>query len=129
MDALTQRTCPDCHGTGCIKGPDDCRKCGGTGSVPLARVTPEEVAADDDQRIGKALHYASEYGYIDGAHHKQWVLDQMVRALTGCPMVQQTGIDYRGQTFTFEAQGESEEYREWLGGDDEGCGWDEGTAP
>ena len=31
----------------------------------------------------KALEIARSYGGIDGAHHKDWVIDQMVRALTG----------------------------------------------
>ena len=35
------------------------------------------------QRIEKALDIVNQYGGIDGAHHKQWVLDQVVRALTG----------------------------------------------
>lgn len=30
-----------------------------------------------------ALEIALRYGGIDGAHHKAWVIDQMVRALTG----------------------------------------------
>ena len=30
-----------------------------------------------------ALNFAKDYGSIDGAHHKAWVIDQMVRALTG----------------------------------------------
>ena len=30
-----------------------------------------------------ALHMIHQYGGIDGNHHKQWVLDQVVRALTG----------------------------------------------
>lgn len=34
-------------------------------------------------RINKALEIARRYGQIDGAHHKTWVIDQMVRALTG----------------------------------------------
>ena len=38
-------------------------------------------AADD--RIKQALDVAFHNGGIDGAHHKQWVIDQMVRALTG----------------------------------------------
>lgn len=33
-------------------------------------------------RIDSALDLAS-YGQIDGAHHKTWVIDQIVRALTG----------------------------------------------
>ena len=93
-------------------------------------ITPEEVAADADRRIGQALHYASEYAYIDGAHHKMWVIDQMVRALTGCPMVEKSATDVRGTPYTYEAQGESDEYREFVGSDDEDAGeWDEGIAP
>jgi hypothetical protein len=33
------------------------------------------------ERINKALKTASNYGFIDGAHHKMWVIDQMMRAL------------------------------------------------
>ena len=33
--------------------------------------------------IEKALDVANNYGGIDGDHHKTWVIDQMVRALTG----------------------------------------------
>lgn len=33
--------------------------------------------------IIKALEIAARYGSIDGEHHKMWVIDQMVRALTG----------------------------------------------
>lgn len=32
-------------------------------------------------QIAKALTLAKRYGQIDGAHHKAWVIDQMVRAL------------------------------------------------
>lgn len=35
------------------------------------------------ERIESALTVAMEFGGIDGAHHKDWVIDQMVRALTG----------------------------------------------
>lgn len=33
------------------------------------------------ERIDAALDLIINYGGIDGAHHKQWVLDQVVRAL------------------------------------------------
>lgn len=33
--------------------------------------------------IEKALDIIMEYGSTNGAHHKQWVLDQVVRELTG----------------------------------------------
>ena len=40
-----------------------------------------EMPATDKEK--KALKVAFEYAQIDGAHHKDWVIDQMVRALTG----------------------------------------------
>jgi len=60
--------------------------------------------------IEKALHLAYQYGTIDGAHHKQWLIDQMVRALTESP---ETGEG-------------SPAYVEFVGDDGE---WDEGIAP
>lgn len=36
-----------------------------------------------EQRIKEALDIARNYGTTDGEHHKMWVIDQMVRALTG----------------------------------------------
>lgn len=38
---------------------------------------------NSEERIKKALDIAAEYGQIDGAHHKMWTIDQMVRVLTG----------------------------------------------
>jgi len=35
----------------------------------------------DNLKIYDALHIAYQYGQVDGAHHKAWVIDQMVRAL------------------------------------------------
>jgi hypothetical protein len=34
-------------------------------------------------RINDALNVIHRYAGIDGAHHKQWVLDQVVHMLTG----------------------------------------------
>lgn len=36
-----------------------------------------------NKRIKKALDIAFQYGQIDGDHHKTWVIDQIVRILTG----------------------------------------------
>ena len=59
----------------------------------------------------EALKIAMDYGQIDGAHHKAWVIDQMVRAMTG--------KDY--SRFVAEA----------LRGEDgpDTYSWDEGIAP
>lgn len=34
-------------------------------------------------RITQAVDLAVKYGGIDGAHHKDWVIDQIVRKLSG----------------------------------------------
>ena len=34
-------------------------------------------------RIEKALHTALNYKGFDGAHHKDWCIDKMIRDLTG----------------------------------------------
>ena len=61
-------------------------------------MTPEE-------RIEAAMEFISRYGYIDGGHHKQWVLDQVARVLLG------------------------DEYDEWAEGEDGYVAWDTGIAP
>lgn len=37
----------------------------------------------DSKKIQQALKLAIRFGGIDGDHHKAWVIDQMVRRLTG----------------------------------------------
>jgi predicted alpha/beta-fold hydrolase len=37
----------------------------------------------EKERIDEAVALAVRYGGIDGAHHKTWVIDQMVRVLAG----------------------------------------------
>lgn len=41
------------------------------------------VPESDGDRISLALDQALNGGGIDGAHHKQWALDQIVRILAG----------------------------------------------
>jgi hypothetical protein len=87
-----------------------------------------------EERIQKALDIAHSAGH-DGEHHKMWVVDQMIRALTGCPMVEGSAIDAYGRPYTFEEQGESDEYREWVREQKDGedgpdtYAWDTGVAP
>ncbi len=63
------------------------------------------------ERVRAALAVADRYGGFDGAHHKQWVIDQMIRALTG------------------------DDYEEWVSTHNFGedgphtYSWDEGTPP
>lgn len=37
----------------------------------------------DKEKIQQAIDIAIEYGQIDGDHHKAWVIDQIIRILTG----------------------------------------------
>lgn len=87
------------------------------------------------ERIRDALDVAVRFGSIGGEHHKAWVIDQMVRALTGCPMVLASANDAHGSPYEYAARGESPEYSELVraacDGDD-GPGsyaWDVGIAP
>ena len=84
-------------------------------------MTPEE-------RVKLALDIAYRSGGVDGDHHKAWVIDQMVRALTGCPF-KDVGEGY------MVAAKESAEYRRWVkerkAGEDgpETYSWDVGIPP
>ena len=66
-------------------------------------MTPEE-------RIKRAIEVAVQCGGHDGEPHKAWVIDQMVRCLTGCPTETRTAKTRSGQVYSYEALGESDEY-------------------
>ena len=40
------------------------------------------MSGTHESKIADALKLIYEFGGVDGAHHKQWLLDQTVRALT-----------------------------------------------
>lgn len=92
-------------------------------------------AGKKSERIEKALSIAIAYGGIDGAHHKDWVIDQMVRALTGCPVVTETHTPKGGKTYEYQRQGESQDYKDLVAqacdGEDgpQTYTWETGIAP
>lgn len=94
----------------------------------------EMPAGTSEERIAKALAIAVAYGGNDGSHHKNWTIDQMVRALTGCPVVDDAVEGKDGPIF-FKAQGESEAYKELVAdacsGEDgpNTYSWEEGIPP
>lgn len=45
------------------------------------RIMSDEDTADN--RIREALKVIERFGGIDGGHHKTWVIDQVIRCLTG----------------------------------------------
>jgi hypothetical protein len=90
---------------------------------------------DNTEKINTALDFALHYGQIDGDRHKAWVIDQMVRALTGCQVVELHALDANGVPYYYPSQGKSDEYLRFI--DDHNYGedgpntyeWDEGIAP
>lgn len=58
---------------------------------------------DEQKRIIAATEVAAQYGMVDGAHHKQWVIDQMLRVLLG----------KHGYEFWVSEQNKDPEYRRW----------------
>ena len=63
-----------------------------------------------EERIEKALKIAWRYAQIDGAHHKMWVIDQMVRALC------EDEEAYREWVKNYETPLSYSEYYEWSTG-------------
>jgi len=66
--------------------------------------------AEGVDRIAQALLLVEQYGGIDGGHHKQWLIDRMLRCLL------------------------ADQYEEWVRAYDEDAGeeynhWDVGIAP
>lgn len=85
-----------------------------THALAAARAREEGLQAGRSGRCevearDSAIGIAERYGAIDFAHHKQWVIDQMVRTLLG-----------------------PSRYAEWvhaLNSDPDYAAWDEGIAP
>jgi len=82
--------------------------------VQVPELVPNPDSRNDlsfEERVNGALSVAFSYGGTDGSHHKMWVIDQMVRVLTG------------------------ENYNDWVRKRKEGedgpdtYEWDEGIAP
>jgi len=86
-------------------------------------------------RIDGALDIAMQYSNMRASHHRAWVIDQMVRALTGCPLRKEEAQGESGRTYTWYNFGESEEYRHFVElarhGEDGSVNydWDTGTTP
>jgi len=52
---------------------------------------------DAKVRIDKALDIAWQSPHTDGAHHKQWLIDQMVKALIGDDLTYQMWTSFYNQ--------------------------------
>lgn len=70
----------------------------------------------DEDRINDAVQVILQFGGYDGGHHKQWVLDQVLRNLLSEEGYATFCTEYRGNW--------NEQYEEWEYGE-----WDNGIAP
>jgi hypothetical protein len=92
---------------------------------------PEAIA----DPVERALAFAFRYSQIDGEHHKAWVIDQMVRALTGCQASEVHATDVNDKPYTYLRQGANATYTAFVAEHNDGedgpdtYTWDEGTAP
>lgn len=83
----------------------------------------EVTVMSDEQRLDAILVFIGQSGDTDGAHHKQWALDQIVRIATKCKN------DGLGNYI------KSAEYHEWIRFHADGEDgpntheWDEGLTP
>ena len=95
----------------------------------------KDTPFNDFQGADWALHFIECYGGIDGAHHKQWLLDQIARILNDAPI---RVVQARWGDGTVEYRvtvGGGLAYTEWVRAQKDGedgpetYSWDEGIPP
>ena len=75
----------------------------------------KETSFKDFTSSDWALYFIGSYGQIDGAFHKQWVLDQVARILLGTPIILKIAKWDDGTQEYREDLGElSKKYIEWV---------------
>ncbi len=102
----------------------------------------EETEFKDFDRSDWALYFLEKFGGYDGAHHKDWVLDQIARVIKGTPVVIKIAKwspndkhPEGHQEFRISTGEASEEYVKWVAdmksGEDgpDSYDYEEGVAP
>ena len=65
--------------------------------------------------IDWALLFIAMYGQIDGAHHKQWVLDQVARILNGTKVnIKLARWENGEKEYRFTTDKPSKQYKDWV---------------
>ena len=83
----------------------------------------------------KAVLNEIKGGVYDGDHHKMYLIDQIVRILTDCPIERTTASLSSFSSYQYEARGKSEEYKKFVAdycdGEDgpDTYQWNTGIAP
>lgn len=97
------------------------------GEIPL----PDTFTEASWTKEQWAIQFISSYGGIDGAHHKDWVLDQVSRILHGTPVIA-TLAQWEGdfEEIRFRTGEPSAEYLEWVRVmESDGYTYERGIAP
>jgi len=82
------------------------------GSFPVDVAT---TSFKDYTQSDWAMYFIEYFGQYDGAHHKQWVLDQVARILKGSPITIDEARWSNGTTEYRVSVGDpSSEYEEWV---------------
>lgn len=68
----------------------------------------------ESARRDAALAVIERHGQTDGAHHKQWVIDQVVRHLLGCPTEIKAFHWPGSKPYVAEIMGENDSYKQWV---------------
>src|SRR6201989_1195099 len=95
----------------------------------------ELTATEATRRIRRGLVLAMRLGCMDASQHKAYVIDQMVRALTGCHEVHTISFGARGRPYECKANQDTEDYRQFVAAARHGENgpdsyeWDIGVAP
>lgn len=115
------------------------RLIGNNGYMGERDIPIEATEFRDFDRDHWVMWYLQQYGGIDGAHHKDWLLDQIARILTGAEITVRMAEWLKGGRYEFELRvdvGEpTEEYHDWVksvkAGEDgpETYGYSTGIAP
>lgn len=81
----------------------------------------------NEERI---MNLVNEYGWINGSHHKQWIIDQIMRITMGCPVITENYISNdEKQIYSMTFIGTNAIYNMWCKDEDGNYAWDEGIAP
>ncbi len=76
------------------------------------------------------IYWIESYGQIDSAHHKAWVLDQVMRILQGTPVIVKEARWENGEKEYRVSLGEpSQQYKTWLNTMNTESYYDSGIAP
>jgi len=83
-----------------------------------------------------AMYFLETWGSIDGAHHKDWVLDQIARAMKGTPIIIKEAKWSSGlKEYRINTGEPTQQYHDWVAeickGEDGGMTYDyeEGSPP